>query len=467
MSLDTARVIWSEGLFLRPHHFQQLERHFESLLDGRLGLAATAQYGFLNLQIDRALLLQGKLHLAAGTGLFPDRTPFELASADCLLKPFDVPEGTRDQVVCLSAVLRRQGVKTVALDGVEVPRESAVGSEIGSGNGRGHRSAPTRTRYSAVDAKVADNIVGFDGEAELKVGALNLSIGLLEGLDGALTSLPIARVIERRADGSVLLDENFVPPLLDIAAHPRTRSWLDELHGLIRQRADALAGRMGSATTNGVGDTTDFLLLLMCNRCEPLLAQLRQTTPLHPLQLFHELLKLAGECATFGREGRRPPELPVYKHLALADCFEPVVEEIRRAMTAVLDQNAVRIPLRDVGNGLFRADVPDPRLITAGFFVLAAASQWPAERLRSAIPAQVKIGPTDKLRDLVMLNLPGIKLDALQYPPRQIPFHANFCYFQLEASDPLWAPIEISRSMGLYVAGEPPALEMQLWAIRA
>ena len=37
MSISNARVIWSEGLFLRPHHFQQQERFFESLLDSRLG----------------------------------------------------------------------------------------------------------------------------------------------------------------------------------------------------------------------------------------------------------------------------------------------------------------------------------------------------------------------------------------------------------------------------------------------
>lgn len=446
MPLDTARVIWSEGLFLRPHHFQQLERHFESLVDARLNHATTAQHGFLSLQIDRALLLQGKVHIAAGVGLFADGTPFELPAATCLLKPFDVPDGARDQIVFLSAVLRVAGTKTVAFEA--------------------SAHATRRTRYAAVDATVADNVVGFDTPAELKVGALNLTLGLHDALDGSMTALPVARVIERRADGSVLLDEKFVPPLLDIAAHPRSRAWIDELHGLVRQRADALAQRMGSAQASGVGDTSDFLLLLMCNRHEPLLAQLRQTTPLHPMALFHELLKLAGECATFGREGRRPPELPLYQHLALADCFEPVVDEVRRAMTAVFDQNAVRIPLRDIGKGVFRADVPDPRLITNGFLVLAASSQWPAERLRSAIPAQVKVGPTDKLRDLVMLNLPGIKLDVLQYPPRQIPFHANFCYFQLEANNPLWASIELSRAMGLYVAGEPPALEMQLWAIR-
>ena len=446
MPLDTARVIWSEGLFLRPHHFQQLERYFENLLDSRLGGAGTSQNGFLKLDIDRALLLQGKVHISAGVGLFPDGTPFELPSDTCLLTPFDVPEGTRDQVIYLSAVLRRTGTKTVAFEA------------------RDH--AARRTRYAAVDAKVADNVAGFDSEADLKVGALNLSIGTHDSLDGLMTSLPVARVVERRADGSVLLDPKFVPPLLDIGAHPRTQSWLDELHGLIKQRADALAGRIGGAATSGVGDSVDFLLLLMCNRYQPLLAQLRQTAPLHPVQLFNEMLKLAGECATFGRENRRPPDLPVYKHVALAECFEPVVEEIRRAMTAVLDQTAVRIPLRDVGKGVFRADVPDPRLITNGFFVLAATSQMPVERLRTAIPTQVKIGPTEKLRDLVMLNLPGIKLDVLQYPPRQIPFHANYSYFQLEAGNPLWAPIEVSRAMGLYVAGEPPGLEMQLWAIR-
>ena len=446
MPLDTARVIWSEGLFLRPHHFQQLERYFENLLDSRLGGGGAAQYGFLKLQIDNALLLQGKLHIAAGQGLFPDGTPFELPSDGCMLTPFDVPEGARDQIVYLSAVLRRTGTKAVAFESRD--------------------RAARRTRYAAVDAKVADNVVGFDAEADLKVGALNLSIGTQDALDGLMTSLPVARIIERRADGSVVLDAKFVPPLLDIAAHQRTQSWLDELHGLIKQRADALAGRIGGAATSGVGETADFLLLLVCNRYEPLLAQLRQTSLLHPQQLYLEMLKLAGECATFGRENRRSPELPIYKHLALAECFEPVVEEIRRAMTAVLDQTAVRIPLRDIGKGVFRADVPDPRLITSGFFVLAAASQLPVERLRTAIPAQVKIGPTEKLRDLVMLNLPGIKLDVLQYPPRQIPFHANFSYFQLEANNPLWQPIEVSRAMGLYVAGDPPGLEMQLWAIR-
>jgi len=111
MPLDTAKVIWSEGLFLRPHHFQQMERHLEALMEGRLaGFGALAQSGFLKIEIDRALLPQGKVHVASASGLFPDGTPFELPSQACLLEPFDVPEGMRDQVIHLGAMLAVGGL---------------------------------------------------------------------------------------------------------------------------------------------------------------------------------------------------------------------------------------------------------------------------------------------------------------------------------------------------------------------
>lgn len=446
MTLDSARVIWSEGLFLRPHHFQQLERYFESLLDARLSGTVASQGGFLKVQIDQARLVQGKVHIASAMGRFPDGTPFELPADTCVLDPFDVPEGTRDQTLYLSALTQRGGSKTVTLDG----------------RGKGLR----RTRYGAVDARVADNVVGFDAEADLKVGALNLTLGLQDSLDGSMTTLPVARIEERAAGGRVKLDDNFIPPLLDMSAHPRALAWIEELHGVIKQRADALAGRIAGAATGGVGDTADFLLLMVCNRYEPLLSQMRRLSPLHPGDAFAELLKLAGECSTFGRDTRRPPELPIYNHLSLTDCFEPVVEEIRQAVTRVIDQTAVRIPLRDLGKGLYRADVPDPRLVTNGYFVLAVTTQWPLERQRTEIPTKVKIGSTEKLKDLVTYNLPGIKLDVLQYPPRQMPFYRQYSYFQLETSNSLWSAIEVSRAMGLYVADNPPGLEMQLWAVR-
>ncbi len=442
MSIDTARVIWSEGLFLRPHHFQQQERYFESLLEARLSPLVISGYGFLRLSVDNALLLQGKVALANAMGLMPDGTPFEVPAETAHLSPMDVPEGTRDELVYLTAILRRSNSKVVTLERAE-----------------------RRTRFEGVDAKIADSVHGFDSEAELKVGVLSLALSLSASLDGAMTSLPVARIVERRADGSVVLDARFIPPLLDIGAHQRTRSWVDELHGLVKQRAEALAARIGAPGTKGVADFADFLLLLACNRYEPLLQHFRRSAPIHPLALYVELLKLAGECATFGQENRRPPEFAPYQHVAIADCFEPVIEEIRRTMISVLDSKTVQIPLRNLGKGLYGADIADPRLVHSSYFVLAATAQVPKEMLRSTFPTSIKIGPPEKIRDLVLSMVPGIRIEPME-APRQIPFHANYCYFQLDGRSEFWQAIEVSRRLALHVAGEFPGIDLQMWAIQ-
>jgi type VI secretion system protein ImpJ len=442
MSISNARVIWSEGLFLRPHHFQQQERFFEALIDSRLDPLHGFAYGFKRLVIDQPLLLQGKLALTNAEGLLPDGTPFSLPSDATQLAPLDVGEGVRDEIVYLSGVLRRPGQKTAVLE-------------------EGKR----RTRFIGRDTTVSDAVLGFDSEAELKVGVLSLSLNLESTLDGELASMPIARIRERKGQ-VVELDDQFVPPLLDMHAHTRTRSWLEELYGLIKQRGDALAGRIGAPGTKGVAEFADFILLLACNRYQPLLDQFRHTTPLHPLMVYNELLKLAGECGTFLTDGsRRPPTFERYDHNALAQTFLPVVEAIRRTMVMVIEQGVVQIPLTQVAKGLYGADIPDPRLIASGYFVLAASAQVPREALRTTLPTQIKIGPPDRIRDLVMTAVPGIRIEPID-APRQIPFHANFCYFQLDTQSEFWDSVKTSRRLAMYVAGELPGLELQCWAIR-
>jgi type VI secretion system protein ImpJ len=441
MSISNARVIWSEGLFLRPHHFQQQERFFEALIDSRLEPLLGYAYGFKKLAIDQPLLMQGKLALLAADGLLPDGTPFSLPSEATQLAPMDVAEGVRDETVYLSGVLRRPGQKTAVLE-------------------EGKR----RTRFVGRDTTVGDSVLGFDSDAELKVGVLSLSLNLQSSLDGELASIPVARIRERKGQ-VVELDDQFIPPLLDMHAHQRTRSWLEELYGVVKQRGDALAARIGAPGTKGVAEFADFILLLACNRSQPLLDQFRHTAPLHPLQAFNELLKLAGECATFLPEGRRPPVFDRYDHNALAETFTPVVETIRRTMASILEQTAVQIPLTQVAKGLYRADIADPRLITSGYFVLSASAQVPREALRTTLPTQIKIGPPDRIRDLVMTAVPGIRIEPID-APRQIPFHANFCYFQLDAQSEFWEPVKTSRGLAMYVAGELPGIELQFWAIR-
>jgi type VI secretion system protein ImpJ len=132
----------------------------------------------------------------------------------------------------------------------------------------------------------------------------------------------------------------------------------------------------------------------------------------------------------------------------------------------VLEQTAISIELQDRRYGVKVAVIADLELVKTASFVLAVAAQVPSELLRSRFPTQVKIGPVERIRDLVNLQLPGIPLHPLPVAPRQIPFHAGSNYFELERGGELWKQLERSGGLAMHIGGEFPGLELEFWAIR-
>jgi type VI secretion system protein ImpJ len=177
-------------------------------------------------------------------------------------------------------------------------------------------------------------------------------------------------------------------------------------------------------------------------------------------------LQLAGELATFSQQTKRPPAYPVYRHERLKETFAPVIDDLRASLSMVMDPHAVPIPLEERKFGLRVALVPDKNLFASAMFVLAVRAQMPAENILTGFAPQVKIGPIERIRDLVNLQLPGIGLRALPVAPRQLPFHAGFTYFELDRGNELWKQFATSAGMALHVAGEFPGLAMEFWAIR-
>jgi type VI secretion system protein ImpJ len=98
--------------------------------------------------------------------------------------------------------------------------------------------------------------------------------------------------------------------------------------------------------------------------------------------------------------------------------------------------------------------------------VLAAKAQLPSERLQAMLPTLLKIGPGERIRDLVNLNLPGVALRSLPVAPRQVPYHAGFLYFELERGTELWSQAEQSGALAMFLSGELPGLELEFWAVR-
>lgn len=441
----TNKVIWTEGMFLQPQHFQQHDRFIAAQAQARFAAGAGYGWGWLNLMLDSAALNLGKIALTSAAGVLPDGLAFDLPGADAAPAALDVPADTRDELVVLALALPRPGV--------------AESDAEGDAN-----AMPPR--YHAAEVDVGDNNVTGQRVAPLQIGRVHLRLMLARDCGEGYATLGLCKVVERRADNKLVLDTTYIPPTLNSAGNELLASHLRELHGLLHQRGEALAARLAQPGRAGVGEISDFLLLGTINRQEPLIAQWRQTSILHPKDFYFGACALAGDLSTF-RERRRPADLPAYNHDDPSRCFAPLMDDLRQSLSMVMEQTAIPIELQDRKYGIRVAIIPDIELQRTAQFVLAVAAQLPGDALRARFPTQVKIGTVERIRDLVNLQLPGVPLRPLPVAPRQIPYHAGYNYFELETrGNEMWKQLESSGGLAMHIAGDFPGLELEFWAVR-
>ncbi|TVQ84026.1 MAG: type VI secretion system baseplate subunit TssK [Chromatiaceae bacterium] len=437
-------VLWTEGLFLQPHHFQQHDRYLDRLARAQAGLGCPYPWGLTRLAIDQGLLAQGRVALTDCAGRLPDGTPVDAPASDPLPAPLMLTSEDGGQTLYLALPLARPGAPI-------------------SG---GPEAAANLLRYRAGDLTVRDNSLGADSEVVMEVGRLDLRLVRERDARAGLAACGIARVLECRADGQVTLDPAYIPPCLDVRASERLSGFLEELTGLLRRQAEARAGRVRGAGRGGVSDWADFLMLQLINGHEPALTHLTRISGLHPQPLYWHLLSLAGELATYASDSKRPPDFPAYRHDDLDATYTPLLERLREYLSRELLERAVQIPIQARKFGFHIALIGDRSLLTGARFVLAVQAAMDSQALRNRFPAQAKIGPVERIQELVKLALPGIALRPMATAPLEIPYHAGFDYFELDRSSDFWQQLANGGGFGLHIGGEFPALQMSLWAIR-
>jgi len=440
----TSKVVWSQGMFVLPQHFQQHDRYLENLINGRcLGLQPYS-WGFYTLEIDHHLLKIGKFGLTECRGTFPDGTPFYSPEDSTLPLPLDIPEGTQDELVFLGLpVLRRDAVET---DSDKNPESLA--------------------RFRIGEHEVRDSNFGAEGRFPLQVGNLKTRLLMQREERSGFACLGVGRVLEVRANKEIELDEKYIPPTLNCLAIPLLSAFLRELHGILNTRGEMLARDLITPSHGGVGEISDFLVLHLINRYQPLLKHLSGVEGLHPEDFYRVAIQLAGELSTFFRDETRPINFPRYDHDDLQGTFLPLMEELRDLLVKDRMRRAIQIPLSKPKAGIYVARLPDINLLDAAVFVLAAKAQVSSETLRNAFPGQVKIGPFEEIRQLVASHLRGIGIEPLPVAPKEIPYRTGFTYFELNKHSEHWGKMKSSGGFAIWIGGEFPELNMEMWAIK-
>ncbi|EGV31166.1 type VI secretion protein, VC_A0114 family [Thiorhodococcus drewsii AZ1] len=437
------RVLWTEGMFLQPQHFQQHDRYLERLVALKSGLGVPYAWGLRRLRIDEEMLAFGKFALVEVAGVLPDGTPFDAPASDPLPPPLEFDESVSAQTLYLALPLRRPGA-----------------AESGAGE------TDEVLRFRASELSVRDNVLGSDAETLVDVGRLDLRLMSAEQARDGYACCGVARVSECRADRQLVLDPAYIAPCVDARVSRRLADFVEELTGLLHRQADSRAGRVRGAGRGGVADWADFLLLQVLNRAEPVVSHLSQVPGLHPEALYRYLLGLAGDLATFASDSKRPPDFPTYRHEDLDATFTPLIARLREYLGREYVERAIAIEIKERQFGFSIALVDDRSLLAGSRFVLAAQANLDSQALRNRFPTQVKIGPLEKIQELVKLALPGIPLRPMSTAPLEIPFHAGFDYFELDRSSEFWKQLASGGGFGLHIGGDFPELQMELWAIR-
>lgn len=317
--MRTNKVVWSEGLFLRPQLFQQQERYFEYFAHKRASTLSPFFWGFSQYEIDREALSYGKLVLRAARGVLPDGTPFDVPDHADLPEPLTILPEHLGKMIYLAVPLR--------LDN----SDETIFSQ---------HDASSLARFRAQEAELCDTNAIRQGPKPVQIAQLRLKLVSETEMTESWIGLPLTRVKAIQPDGSVLLHtDDYIPPVTGYAANPLLGEWLTHLNGLVKMRAGMLANRLSSSDgkASASAEIVDYLLLQIFNKYEPILDHLRHIPELPPIVLYEELAKLAGELSTFVRtKTRRPKPAPGYDHARLYPSIRPLVDDVHDLLNQIL-----------------------------------------------------------------------------------------------------------------------------------
>ncbi|GAA0433644.1 type VI secretion system baseplate subunit TssK [Massilia aurea] len=455
-----SKVLWDEGLFLRPQHFQQQERYHDARLNQTACALHPYCWGVRRMTIDLDALRNDVLRLEALSLLFPEGEVYRAPDGDILppqVRLADLPPEL--QTVTYHAAL-------------PALRAHGENCENSAGPGDGVHELQDALRFSRHERETSDL---YSSAAEAPVTYLRKTLRLVADGDAleAFESFPLLR-LRRVATGGFEPDPGFMPPSLSIDAVAGPGMGL---HGALARlmekllaKVTALYGDLREPSRNVVeirgGDVSAFWLLHTASAGYAALAHYLHHRELHPERLYGALLHLAGGLMTYSRSYRLD-DLPAYVHADPGPPFARLDGIIRDLLDTVISSRYFTIALRHDRPSYYHGALDSGRITPQTTLYLAVAADLPALRLVESVPLQFKVGAPEDVDRCVLSALPGVRLLHAPQVPSAIPVRPDMVYFVLDVRGALYEAMLKAQAMSVYVPNGLRELRLELIAVSA
>lgn len=449
--IPSSKVLWGEGLFLRPQHFQRQDAYHEWRLAEVARTLHPHAWGVRRVEIDVDALGSGVLRFDALQLVLPDGELFNAPQDDELPPPLSLAglPGASSEIVMHAALAPMRGHGGNAGD-------ARAGAEPADG----------ALRYARCNQPASD---WFTGAAEAEITLLRRCLRVLPDQvpRDHLLSVPVCR-LRRSGTGALELDRRFVPPCTAVAASPALQALLRRLLDILQAKVDALYGFHREPARHVIefrsGDIASFWLLHTASSAYARLSHYHHQPLLHPERLYEALLELAGALMTFSKR-HTLADLPPYEHRQPAAAFDRLDAIVRELLETVISTRCFAIALEEVKPSFHHARL-DSQTIGAGTgFFLCVQAAMPLIELVEVVPPRFKLGAPDDVDKLVLSATAGVRLAHLPQVPAAIPVRPGAAYFAVEPRGPLYERMLQAGTVTVYAPAGLPDLKLELFAL--
>lgn len=431
------KPVWSEGVLVSQHHFQQQDRYHEELLRDRVSALAHYDWGITALEIDSRALTANELRISRFQAIWPEGV--SVGCGEGFQQPAPEPRNFASAF-------------TPGLDRLEVflglAHENASSASVG---GASENQEPCR--YLQQSTQVVDINTGVAPlEVEWCKPNLHLFLGN-ERRDG-FSTIRICELI-RQASGQTIVRDNHVPPVLHVDASPFIKAGLHRILTAVIAQRNALAAER-SQTAAGVGfhsaAAQAFWLLHTLSGAIPALSHLLETPRVHPEEVYLAVAHLVGQLTSFVSDAD-PTSLPKFNYLELGDVFERLFARAVSLISGERDRPYSEIELERRSDGMYLGRLRDAKLAARELIVAVRANLVDAV-LRDRVPAVLKVAAWSQIYTVVKQAVRGVRVDVEWNPSAALPIRPGTCFFRVRREGPYWDEMKASSSIALYLPSD-------------
>ncbi len=430
-----SEINWSEGMFMRPHHFQAASRYFGSALSRETQQIQPYGWGIVSLQISEAMLENFVFDIKSVSMKMPDGTfvcvPDNANVESRELKMFlDKADGAIDVFFALPG-LRDNAPNTLPL---------------------GEKSVDSYDRRYLVQLHDLIDENSGKNPQQIETRKLNGRIFFTGENTSGYEVIKIARVIRSGDSRNMpLLSSEFFPPVLELKASSTLYNLCQDIYHRLAAKNRMLISQISEGNLSFSGDIKDaiqiMLKLQITSGFAPLIRQLIETPHLHPYIIYLEFCRLAGELSIFSKDMKLPEDIPSYNHEQIDRCFQGICSQINQLLEHVISAVYIKAGFEKTGNQL-ECELKEEWLTPGAEFYLGVESDYKEEVVFGNIDG-IKLGACTDISLFIQRRLPGLELQRLRRVPPGLPDRANDYYLKIKQEGEFWNNVLKNKRLAL------------------